>query len=279
MRVAILGLGEAGSRYAADLAAAGWRVTGYDPAPTKTPSGVRRVPSIRDAVAEAELVVSLTGSRFAVDAAAETAGALPAGACYADFNTTAPSVKRAVADRIGGPNVADVAVLAPVPRRGCATPLLASGDGAATVADAFRSAGAQVDVLAEPVGAAAGRKLLRSVFMKGLAATVLEAVTAGAAAGCADWVREQIAAELGPDGPALVERLITGTNQHAARRLHEVQASRDHLTDLGVPTHICDATLQWLTALNRPTEPQGTVTTPSHNHPDNRFVPGTQRPR
>jgi 3-hydroxyisobutyrate dehydrogenase len=243
MRVAILGLGEAGSRYAADLAAAGWQVTGYDPAPIPTPPAVRCAPSIRDAVAEAELVVSLTGSRFAVDAAGETAGALLAAACYADFNTTAPSIKRAVAERIGGP-VADVAVLAPVPRRGAATPLLVSGPGADTVADAFRSAGARVDVLAEPVGAAAGRKLLRSVFMKGLATTVLEAVTAGEAAGCADWVREQLAAELGPE---LVDRLITGTRQHAARRLDEMRASRDYLTELGVPTEVCDATIESLT--------------------------------
>jgi 3-hydroxyisobutyrate dehydrogenase-like beta-hydroxyacid dehydrogenase len=246
MRVAILGLGEAGSRYAADLAALGWRVTGYDPAPIPTPPAVGRAPSIEDAVAGAELVVSLTGSRFALDAAAQCADALPAQACYADLNTTAPSVKRAVADRIGGPNVADVAVLAPVPRRGAATPLLVSGTCAGRVADAFRSAGAQVDVLAEPVGAAAGRKLLRSVFMKGVATTVLEAVTAGEASGCADWVREQLAAELGPE---LVDRLINGTRQHAARRLDEMRASRDHLTELGVPTRMCDATIDWLAAL------------------------------
>ena len=249
MRVAILGLGEAGHRYGADLAAAGWQVTGYDPAATPTPAGVTRAPSIEDAVAAAELVISLTGAQFAESAATEAATALPPDACYADFNTTAPSVKRAVADYIARPEVADVAVLAPVPHRGAATPLLVSGPAATRLADAFRPVGADVDVLAEPVGAAAGRKLLRSVFMKGLAATVLEAVTAGSAAGCPDWVRAQLAAELGPNGPALVERLITGTHRHAARRVHEMRAAHDYLTELAVPTLICDATIAWLTAL------------------------------
>jgi 3-hydroxyisobutyrate dehydrogenase len=244
MRVAILGLGEAGSRYAADLAEAGWAVTGYDPAPVPTPPGATRASSIVAAVDAAELVMSLTGAEFAVTAAEAAA---PFEGCYADFNTAAPSVKRAVAARLT--RVADVAVLAPVPRLGAATPLLVSGADADLVAAAFRSVGAEVEVLDEPVGAAAGRKLLRSVFMKGLAAAVLEAVAAGTAAGCADWVRAQIAAELGPDGPALVERLITGSRRHAARRVEEVRASREHLAELAVPTLVCDAALGWLERL------------------------------
>lgn len=247
MRVAILGLGEAGSRYAADLAAAGWQVTGFDPADLPTPPEVTRAPSLRDAVADAELVLSLTGSAPAADAARQAAPALPETACYADFNTTAPAVKRTIAAIIG--NVADVAVLAPVPRHGAATPLLASGPAAQIVATSFRPLGAHVDILDEPAGAAAARKLLRSVFMKGLAATVLEALTAATAAGCEPWLHQQIAAELGPDGPALLDRLITGTHQHAARRIPEVQASRAYLTELNTPTPICDATLDWLSSL------------------------------
>jgi hypothetical protein len=85
--------------------------------------------------------------------------------------------------------------------------------------------------------------------MKGLAAAVLEAVSAGAAAGCEDWVRGQIAEELGENGPALVERLITGTTAHAGRRVHEVEASRDYLAELGVRTSVCEATLAWLEEL------------------------------
>jgi 3-hydroxyisobutyrate dehydrogenase len=144
-----------------------------------------------------------------------------------------------------------------VPRRGAATPLLVSGPGARRVAEVFLAFGAEVEVLEAPAGAAAERKLLRSVFMKGLAATVLEAVTAGAAAGCEQWVRDQIANELGQDGPALVDRLITGTTTHAARRLHEMTAARDHLAGLGTPASITDATLAWLARLADPEKEHG----------------------
>ncbi|NKE63437.1 DUF1932 domain-containing protein, partial [Lentzea sp. PSKA42] len=185
----------------------------------------------------------------AVAAAEEAAPALAAHACYADFTSAAPETKREIA-RTVRVAMADVAVLAPVPRQGAATPLLVSGPGAGRVAQLFLALGAEVEVLEAPAGAAAERKLLRSVFMKGLAATVLEAVAAGEAAGCEQWVRDQIARELG--GHALVDRLITGTTAHAARRRHEMTAARDHLAALGTPTAISDATLAWLTRLDRP---------------------------
>jgi 3-hydroxyisobutyrate dehydrogenase len=252
MRAAVLGLGEAGSRYAADLAAAGLRVSGYDPAPVTTPPGVVRADSAAAAAAGCELVIGLTGPRAAPTAAAEAAHAMRAGGCYADFNSASAADKRTVERAVAGAGImmADVAVLAPVGRSGAATPLLASGPGAVFLAEAFRVLAAPVEVLAEPVGAAADRKLLRSVFMKGLAAAALEAAAAGRAAGCEQWVRDQMAAELGPGGRALVERLIEGSAAHAARRIPEVTASREVLRELGVPTDVCEAALSWLRRLH-----------------------------
>jgi 3-hydroxyisobutyrate dehydrogenase len=246
MRIAVLGLGEAGALYAEALAASSRHVAGFDPAAAPTPAGVRRAASVADAVSGAEFVIGLAGAAAAADVAREAALTLSAHACYADFSSAAPGTKREVARAVARAVVADVALLAPVPRRGVATPLLVSGPGASRVAEIFVPLGAEVEVLQAPVGAAAERKLLRSVFMKGLAATVLEAVTAGAAAGCEQWVRDQIADEI---GHGLVDRLIDGTRTHAARRRHEVMAARDHLAALGAPAEISDATLAWLTRL------------------------------
>lgn len=82
--------------------------------------------------------------------------------------------------------------------------------------------------------------------MKGLAALAMEGMAAAEAADCADWMRGQIAAELGPNGHAVLDRLIEGSLLHAERRAHEVQAARTALEDYGVPTHMCEATLKWL---------------------------------
>src|SRR6266700_1397329 len=231
MHAAILGLGEAGSRYAADLTAAGWQVSGYDPAPVDTPAGVLRAVSAAAAAAGSDLVIGLTGAAAAPAAAAAAAPGMRPGGCYADFNSASAAQKRQVEMALAGPGamveMADVAVLAPVCRTGAATPLLVSGPGAMAVAAAFGALGAPVDVLDAPGGA----------------------VAAARAAGCEPWLRDQIAAELGPGGHGLVDRLIDGSARHAARRIPEVEASRAYLRDLGVPTPVCDATLRWLGTL------------------------------
>jgi len=253
MRAAVLGLGEAGSRYAADLAASGWQVTGYDPAPVDTPQGVLRANSAAEAAAASELIIALTGASAAAAAAASAAPVMRAGGCYADFNSASAAIKReverALADVAPAVRMADVAVLAPVGRSGAATPLLVSGPGGTQLADSLTALGTRVDALDAPVGAAADRKLLRSVFMKGLAAVVLEADAAGRAAGCTEWVRDQMSAEFGPGGRDLIGRLIDGSARHAKRRHAEVAASREYLRDLGVPADVCDAALSWLSRL------------------------------
>ena len=63
MEVAVLGLGEAGGRIAADLVAAGCAVRGWDPA--RRPAGIANAASDREAVRGADVVLSINygGSR------------------------------------------------------------------------------------------------------------------------------------------------------------------------------------------------------------------------
>ena len=68
--------------------------------------------------------------------------------------------------------------MAPVPGRGLHTPMVASGPGAEGASSMLSACGATVEVLPGPRGAAATRKLLRSVFYKGLAAAAVEALLA-----------------------------------------------------------------------------------------------------
>ncbi|MEU8252267.1 DUF1932 domain-containing protein, partial [Nonomuraea sp. NPDC048916] len=98
-----------------------------------------------------------------------------------------------------------------------------------------------MDVLDGPAGLAAERKLPRSVFFKGLAAAVVEALAAGRAAGCEDWLRENITDELTRADGDTVRRLVEGTHRHAVRRTAEMGAAADLLDDLGVPPLISRA--------------------------------------
>lgn len=250
--VTLLGLGEAGRLYAADLAEAGARVLGYDPYARFQHESVRQHDDLAAAVSPADVVISIVGARAARSVAAQAIPYLRSNSVFADFNTASPAMKAAIAEDAtrAGVRFADVAVLAPVPRAGARTPLMASGDGAQAMDDVLRPLGVPTDVIDGHAGAAAGRKLLRSVFMKGLAGVVIETAEAGKLAGSEGWVRAQMADELGPGGDTLVARLIDGTHAHSARRKHEIQDALDYVKDLGLAGWMAMGALEWLTAID-----------------------------
>ncbi|MGW5718683.1 RraA family protein [Amycolatopsis sp. NPDC003865] len=233
MRVSVLGLGEAGSRYATGLVEHGWTVAGFDPADNATPAGVARAATPEEAVRGAELVLSLVGGRAAEEAARSAAAVLDPAAVYLDMNATAPEVKLAIADLVGASRFADVAVIGSVPAHGPATSVVVSGPGSGRAASMFRLLGAPVEDVGGEPGAASARKLLRSIWMKGIGALIVESVLAARAAGAEDWVREQIANELS-GGHAALNRLYDGTLKHASRRAGEADAAARLLDSLGV---------------------------------------------
>lgn len=246
MKVAILGLGEAGSLYAAGFLAMGWEVTGFDPADTATPRGVTRFDDVAEAVRDADLVLSLTSGKAAVRAAADAAPHLSAGSVFADMNSASAAVKAEVADTVaasGDVLFADVAVVGSVPAQGSKTALVISGTGSRQATGFFAALGAPVQDIAGGPGDASRHKLLRSSFMKGLGALIVESTEAGAAAGAEQWVRDQIAAELSGGYEAL-DRLHDGTHKHAERRSVEAAASLDLLDELGVAPVLARATAQ-----------------------------------
>ena len=81
--------------------------------------------------------------------------------------------------------------------------------------------------------------------MKGLAALVIESLGAARVSGSEGWLRDRIAQELGEGGAALVERLISGSYEHAPRREQEVRASLAELEASGQPADMTRATLAW----------------------------------
>jgi 3-hydroxyisobutyrate dehydrogenase-like beta-hydroxyacid dehydrogenase len=236
--IAVLGLGEAGGRLAVDLAASGVEVRGYDPRGGVDLVGVTRASDPASAVAGAHVVLSVNSAAAARAAAEGARPALDAGSVFADLNTASPSLKRELAALVGDDAFADVALLGAVPARGLGTPALASGRAAQSFADALAPLGMPVEVVSAKAGDAAARKLLRSVFMKGLAASAIESLDAAGAAGQAAWLESEIADVIGAE---LLRRLVEGSRTHAARRVDELEAAADLLAELGVEPRIAAA--------------------------------------
>jgi len=250
MVIALLGVGEAGSALGSELISAGAQVRGFDPAGFEL-EGVEPASDAAEAARDANAVLSLNSAEAAAEAARSAAKALAGGVLFADLNTASPTVKRAVADVVGaaGGSFADVALIGPVPGKGLRTPALASGPGAERFAQLFGGLGMPVTVVGAEPGEAAARKLVRSVFAKGLAASVGEALAAAERLGCEEWLYGELERTLNDADAALLRRLVEGSRTHAARRGEEMAAAVEMLDDLEVPPRIAAAAEDWLRSL------------------------------
>jgi len=137
-------------------------------------------------------------------------------------------------------------LMAPVAGQGLSTPALVSGPGAEIMAAALNPLGARLQTIDDAPGSAQARKLIRSVVTKGLAGLVREAMAAARATGDEEWAWSHIVELLESTDEAFIGRLIAGTDVHAERRLAEMEAAAQYLTDLDVPAEMTRAVIAHL---------------------------------
>jgi len=246
--IAVLGLGEAGSLIARDLSRGGAAVRGWDPDLHGDLSGIPLAASFADAVAGADVVLSVNWASVALDVAREALPLLRPGCIYADLNTGGPALKQELAAIVApsGTAFVDVAMMTPVPPLGIRVPMFLAGDGAAALAAILRPFGTPLDIVGTQPGDAAARKLTRSVFFKGMSAAICEALEAARAAGVEDWLRGDITRTLVSADAGILDRVVDGTHKHAKRRAHEMRDAAALLDELAVPSTITRATVESL---------------------------------
>ena len=173
---------------------------------------------------------------------------IPASAIYADLSTSSAVVKRRLAELAAARDLAfaDVALMSIVPGNGLRTPALASGSGAAAFEAVLAPLGMPVEAVGDQAGDAATRKLLRSVVIKGLAGLLIEAMHAADAAGFAAETWQNLVDQFTVADGKFLRRMVEGTAPHAVRRLHEMEAAAELLTDLGVDPVMTRSTVESL---------------------------------
>ena len=148
-----------------------------------------------------------------------------------------------------GAQFADVALMGVGAARRAAHAGAGLRAGSGGFAERLRPLGMPVEVLGAEPGAAAARKLLRSVFMKGLAASCLGEPARRARRRLRGVDARGDRAVLTGADAALLERLVTGSARHATRRIGEVRDARELLAELGVQPRVTDAAGGWLAQL------------------------------
>lgn len=248
---ALIGFGEAASNFAR---AGGWGAcaTGWDILPQRRAAmaeeGIRPAPAATEAMAGADIVLSLVTADAALTTARAYGPSIHAGAIWCDMNSVAPDTKRAAAKAIeeSGGHYVDVAIMAPVLPGRLAVPLLISGPAAEDAERLLRALGfANTRVVGSEIGRASAIKMVRSVMVKGIEALTDEMMAAAEAAGVADEVLASLDASEKPMPWAERaaynrERMAT----HGARRAAEMAESAKTLRALGVEPVMTEGTVR-----------------------------------
>jgi 3-hydroxyisobutyrate dehydrogenase-like beta-hydroxyacid dehydrogenase len=217
-------------------------------------SGARRIASQAEALAGARVVLSTVPASASREVAVLCAPLLDRGAYFVDL-ASAPvhdkEIAAAMVAQAGGLYV-DAAVLGTVATSGFAVPIVASGAGAEGFKTLVEREGLVVEVLDALAGQATLLKLLRSVYMKGRDALIVEMMLAARHHGLDDAVAESIK---GPGEtvpfPALAERVLCALAVHAGRRAEELHASSEVVLDAGIDPLISRAGAEVLRNLAR----------------------------
>ncbi len=236
MKVAIIGLGEAGSHFANDLIKMGFTVSGWDPELKRTlDASVIFAKNNPAAVRDADIIFSANYTSESEKIAREILPALKKAAIYCEMNTSSPATKKSIQSILQPAQIhfVDLAIMAPVPPKGIKVPLLASGPGAKLLCEKLTPYSLNLTYLNDITGAAASKKLLRSIVYKGVAAVMCEAMEAGAHFGMEDYMRTQIHSIIG-ENDALIDRFLNGSRTHAKRRMHEMEAVVEMLEGEGL---------------------------------------------
>ncbi|MBP2156471.1 NAD(P)-dependent oxidoreductase [Erwinia rhapontici] len=255
--VVIIGFGEAGQVYAQDLSGVA-NVRVWDKKFLSQHAeylrglagqiAVQPAGSLNEALDGADLVLSLVTASSALEVAEQAAPLLRTGQIFLDFNSVSPETKRAAAEIIatGAGAYLDVAVMAPVPPKRLATPLLIGGLAAPLAADTLSAMGCNARAASEHIGDVSAIKMCRSVMIKGLEALTTECLSAARQYGVEDAVLASLHASFPSLGwnDQLPHYLISRIAEHGVRRAEEMGEVVKTLQDVGVAGVMSQATQQ-----------------------------------
>lgn len=252
--VAHIGFGEAGMAFACPGARAYDRKTD-DPATRDAKladyaaNGVGGRATAGEALAGAELVLSLVTADQSLAAALAAGPLLAPGAMWFDMNSVAPETKREAARAIdaAGARHVDVAVMSPVHPARFDTPLLVAGPHADAGVEALAGLGfTRVRAVGRETGAASAIKMIRSVVVKGIEALTAECALAADAAGVLDEVLASLDASEKPKPWAeRIDYNLDRMMRHGQRRAEEMHEVTRTLAALGVSPVLSAGAVQW----------------------------------
>jgi 3-hydroxyisobutyrate dehydrogenase-like beta-hydroxyacid dehydrogenase len=247
--IGIIGFGEVGQRFSADLMPTGhvtlftYDIVFADPAVAggrqdkADALGVRVAPSLAAVCDAARVVISAVTADQTERVAGDASRHLAPGQIFLDINSASPSTKQRAARAVeaSGAHYVEGAVMGPVRVPGIRIAILAGGPAAEEASALLNGLGFNLTPVATEHGKASAIKLCRSIVIKGLEALMVDCAAASRTAGVEAQVYASLA-ETFPaiDWPALADNMAERVATHGIRRSAEMREAADMLGEMGL---------------------------------------------
>lgn len=251
-RVGLIGYGEVGRIFCAELAEQGLAVSACDResgnAAMRNHARTGGIPLFDHASKlprETQLIISAVTAASAMDAARDAVPVVANGAWFLDINSTSPATKQQCADMIeaAGGRFVEAAIMSAVPPYGLAAPMLLGGPRAEELAPLLTELGLRVNAVSDRIGVAAATKMCRSVIVKGLEAIVVDGFTAARRYGVEKEVITYLEKAFpGFDWPVEARYFFDRIFRHGRRRGEEMQEVAATLREAGLDPALPAAT-------------------------------------
>lgn len=174
---------------------------------------------------------------------------------YVDVTTSTAKEKKEAFDSYmkNGKYFVDAAMMGPLTVHKHKVPINASGNGAELFKKIMRPYNMKISTISNNTGDATNIKFIRSIYMKGISALLLEVLSVASDLSLEDIVLKSIS-ETMEELPfeKIANRLVTGSVTHSARRVVEMENVIQFLKENGKDATMAAATkekLAWLTDL------------------------------
>ncbi len=195
---------------------------------------VALVESSEELVQWADIIFAAVPSTYTMDVCDAVKDSLTSDKIYVDVSASTPKTKEKIWDAIEGSGAlfVDAAMLGSLPAERHKVPITASGNGAIQFKECMEPYGMRITLAGDRPGAASAIKLIRSIYMKGIAALMIEMLQAADAYQVSNEIICSIAESMDstPFVPTM-NRLVTGTAIHCTRRAAELKGSIQLLED------------------------------------------------
>lgn len=241
-KIGFIGFGEVARALSQRMKEMGGEIVVYDKFPDRVKKKAEelKIPllgKIEDLINSCNLILSTLWPDAALEVAKESAPFLSPSQIYCDLNSISPETTEEIQKVISpsGANFVKIGIMASIPDRGFAVPLIAGGTKAKEVEKIFSSLGLTIRAISSDPKHPAAIKILRSVCLKGLVAVTYEMLRGAEKYGVSDQILESASEAMSKASfKDTLSNWLASTAIHARRRAKEMEEAIETLEKAGI---------------------------------------------